>query len=72
MSEQTFHVTREELAKAEAQEAKYHDGKTPKDSDVSAMKVCLMSTYLPSRLPYATLSTAQTNTPLTHWSHSNS
>lgn len=40
MADKTFHVTREELAKAEAKEAKYNDGKTPKDSDVSAMKVC--------------------------------
>lgn len=46
MSDKTFHVTREELAKAEAEEAKYHDGKTPKDSDVSAMKVCLLYSCL--------------------------
>lgn len=40
MSDKTFHVTSEDLRKAEAQEAKYNAGQTPKDSDVSAMKVC--------------------------------
>lgn len=38
MSDQTFHVTSEDLRKAEAHEAKYHGGQIPKDSDVSAMK----------------------------------
>ena len=40
MSDQTFHVTSEDLRKAEAHESKYHGGQIPKDSDVSAMKVC--------------------------------
>lgn len=39
MSDKTFHVTSEDLRKQEAQEAKYHGGQIPKDSDVSAMKV---------------------------------
>lgn len=39
MSDQTFHVTSEDVRKMEAKEAKFHDGKTPKDSDTSAMKV---------------------------------
>lgn len=41
MSDKTFHVTSEDVRKLEAQESKYHDGKTPKDSDVSALKVRL-------------------------------
>lgn len=40
MSESTFHVTSEDVRKMEAKESKFHDGKTPKDSDASAMKVC--------------------------------
>jgi len=39
MSEATYHVTSEDVRKLEAQESKFHDGKTPKDSDVSALKV---------------------------------
>lgn len=41
MSDKTFHVTSEDVRKLEAQESKYHGGKTPKDSDVSALKVRL-------------------------------
>ncbi|KEF57484.1 uncharacterized protein A1O9_05401 [Exophiala aquamarina CBS 119918] len=41
MSEQTYHVTSEDVRKLEAQESKYHDGKTPQDSDVSALKQLL-------------------------------
>ncbi|EHY53450.1 hypothetical protein HRR83_003655 [Exophiala dermatitidis] len=41
MSEQTFHTTSEDLRKQEARESKFHDGKTPKDSDTSAMKQLL-------------------------------
>ncbi|KAK5070413.1 hypothetical protein LTS08_007793 [Lithohypha guttulata] len=41
MSDKTYHVTSEDLRKAEAQEAKFHGGQTPKDSDVSAMKQLL-------------------------------
>lgn len=39
MSENTFHITSEDVRNAESKEAKFNDGKTPKDSDVSAMKV---------------------------------
>lgn len=39
MSDAPFGITSEDVRKAESQEAAYHDGKTPKDSDVSAMKV---------------------------------
>lgn len=39
MSDKTFGVTSEDIRSLEAQESKYHDGKTPKDSDVSALKV---------------------------------
>jgi hypothetical protein len=38
MSENTFHVTGEDVRKVESKESKYHDGKTPKDSDASALK----------------------------------
>ncbi|EXJ83164.1 hypothetical protein A1O1_06783 [Capronia coronata CBS 617.96] len=41
MSDQTFHTTSEDLRKQEARESKFHDGKTPKDSDTSAMKSIL-------------------------------
>ncbi|KIW39803.1 hypothetical protein, variant [Exophiala oligosperma] len=41
MSESTFHVTSEDVRKMEAKESKFHDGKTPKDSDASAMKQIL-------------------------------
>jgi hypothetical protein len=40
MTDETFHVTGEDLRKAEAKESKFHGGQIPKDSDVSAMKVC--------------------------------
>ena len=39
MSDSTFHVTGEDVRKMEAKESKFHDGKTPADSDTSAMKV---------------------------------
>jgi len=38
MSENIFHVTGEDVRKLESKESKYHDGKTPKDSDASALK----------------------------------
>ncbi|RVX70931.1 hypothetical protein B0A52_06088 [Exophiala mesophila] len=41
MSDKTFGVTSEEVRTLESQESKYHDGKTPKDSDVSALKQLL-------------------------------
>ncbi|EXJ77207.1 hypothetical protein A1O3_10365 [Capronia epimyces CBS 606.96] len=41
MSEQTFHTTSEDVRKLEAKESKFHDGKTPKDSDTSALKQIL-------------------------------
>lgn len=41
MSDKTFGVTSEDIRKAESKEAQFNDGKTPKDSDVSAMKVRL-------------------------------
>jgi len=41
MSDQTFHVTGEDVRKMESKESKFHDGKTPKDSDTSAMKQLL-------------------------------
>ncbi|KAK4934591.1 hypothetical protein LTR10_024194 [Elasticomyces elasticus] len=41
MSEQTFHTTGEDVRKMESKESKFHDGKTPKDSDTSAMKQLL-------------------------------
>ena len=40
MTDKTFHVNSEDLRGQEARESKFHGGKTPKDSDVSAMKVC--------------------------------
>lgn len=39
MSDNAFGITSEDIRKAESKEAAYNDGKTPKDSDVSAMKV---------------------------------
>lgn len=39
MSDKTFHITSEDVRNVEAKESKFHDGKTPKDSDTSAMKV---------------------------------
>jgi len=41
MSEQTFHTTSEDVRKLEAKQSKFNDGKTPKDSDVSALKSLL-------------------------------
>jgi len=41
MSDNTFHVTGEDVRKMESKESKFHDGKTPKDSDTSAMKQIL-------------------------------
>jgi cytoskeletal protein RodZ len=41
MSDQTFHVTGEDVRKIESKESKFHDGKTPKDSDTSALKQIL-------------------------------
>ncbi|KAJ5618881.1 hypothetical protein N7510_002865 [Penicillium lagena] len=38
MSEQTYHVTREDLRKPESRIADHHHGKPPSNSDVSAMK----------------------------------
>lgn len=39
MSENTFNVTSEDVRNLEAKQSKFNDGKTPKDSDVSALKV---------------------------------
>jgi hypothetical protein len=51
MSESTFHVTGEDVRKMESKESKFHDGKTPKDSDASALKVYFAPhTSLPSLL----------------------
>ncbi|KAI1613270.1 hypothetical protein EDD37DRAFT_340266 [Exophiala viscosa] len=41
MSDNTFHVTGEDVRKMESKESKFHDGKTPADSDTSAMKQIL-------------------------------
>ncbi|KIX05439.1 uncharacterized protein Z518_06311 [Rhinocladiella mackenziei CBS 650.93] len=41
MSEKTFHITGEEVRTMESKDSKFHDGKTPKDSDISAMKQLL-------------------------------
>ncbi|EXJ54378.1 hypothetical protein A1O7_09717 [Cladophialophora yegresii CBS 114405] len=41
MSEQTFHVTGEDVRKMESKESKFHGGEVPKDSDTSAMKQLL-------------------------------
>jgi hypothetical protein len=46
MSEETFHVTSEDLRKIESRESKSHGGKTPRDSDVSALKVTLSTISL--------------------------
>jgi hypothetical protein len=48
MTEETYHATSEDLRKWESRESKSHGGKTPKESDVSAMKVISLS--LPSSL----------------------
>lgn len=39
MSVNPLGITGEDLRKAESKEAQFNDGKTPKDSDVSVMKV---------------------------------
>jgi hypothetical protein len=39
MSEATFHTTRENIRKPESKIGRSHDGQTPADSNVSAMKV---------------------------------
>lgn len=39
MSDKTFHVTNEDVRKIESQEAKFHGGQIPKDSDTAALKV---------------------------------
>ena len=44
MSDQTFHVTGEDVRKMESNESKFHGGEVPKDSDTSAMKVSLPTT----------------------------
>ena len=41
MSEETFHMTSEDVRKMEANESKFHGGKIPKDSDTAAMKQIL-------------------------------
>jgi len=41
MSDQTFHVTGEDLRRIEHNESKFHGGQTPKDSDTSALKQLL-------------------------------
>jgi hypothetical protein len=43
MTDETYHVASEDLRKWESRESKSHDGKTPKESDVSAMKVISLS-----------------------------
>lgn len=43
MSEQTFHLTKEDLRKPESRTAQLHNGETPKNSNVSALKVSLTS-----------------------------
>lgn len=40
MSENTYHITGEDVRKMESRESKSHGGNVPKDSDVSAIKVC--------------------------------
>ena len=39
MTENTYHVTRQDLRKTESRVAQQHGGKVPANSDVSAMKV---------------------------------
>lgn len=39
MSDNTFHVTSEDVRKIESEEAKFHGGQIPKDSDTAALKV---------------------------------
>ncbi|KIW13934.1 hypothetical protein PV08_06715 [Exophiala spinifera] len=41
MSEETFHITSEDLRKKESRLSKAHNGVTPKESDVSALKSLL-------------------------------
>lgn len=45
--EATYHVTKEDLRKAESRESKKHGGQIPTDSNVSAMKVCTLPPSLP-------------------------
>ncbi len=46
MSEKTFNVTSEDVRKMEAQEAKFHGGDIPKDSDTAAMKVRIAVSHI--------------------------
>ena len=39
MSDQTFHTTTQDIRKPESKISQAHQGNTPKNSDVSAMKV---------------------------------
>lgn len=68
MTDKTFHVTSEDLRNEEAKQSKFHGGEIPKDSDVSAMKVCFVqvlarartdspSNCYPSKSPKKTRST---------------
>ncbi|ETI20530.1 hypothetical protein G647_08567 [Cladophialophora carrionii CBS 160.54] len=41
MSDQTYHVTGEDVRKIESKESKFHGGQVPKDSDTSALKQLL-------------------------------
>lgn len=45
MSEQTFHTTTQDIRKPESHVSQAHDGKTPKNSNVSAMKVIFHLAY---------------------------
>jgi hypothetical protein len=47
MSETTYNVTSEDVRKLESKESKFHGGKTPKDSDVSAIKASSPSLQSP-------------------------
>jgi hypothetical protein len=46
MTDQTFHVTREELRKLESEESRKYGGKIPPESDVSILKVYEISPLL--------------------------
>ncbi|OCT48441.1 hypothetical protein CLCR_11298 [Cladophialophora carrionii] len=41
MSDQTYHVTGEDVRKIESKESKFHGGQVPKDSDTAALKQLL-------------------------------
>ncbi|KIW62608.1 hypothetical protein PV04_10767 [Phialophora macrospora] len=41
MTDQTFHVTGEDVRKIESKESKFHAGQVPKDSDTAALKQLL-------------------------------